>query len=91
VLACGGETSLVEARLHAGRAHQVRAHLAAAGFPIVGDDRYDDRYQQRGPGEPALRLHAAAVSFTHPVAGRPLTIEAPPPAWARLEQGERGR
>lgn len=33
-------TTLVEARLHAGRPHQVRAHLAGAGFPIVGDDRY---------------------------------------------------
>jgi 23S rRNA pseudouridine1911/1915/1917 synthase len=33
-------TTLVRAGLHAGRAHQVRAHLAAAGFPIVGDDVY---------------------------------------------------
>jgi len=95
VLARGAETALVEARLHAGRAHQVRAHLAAAGFPIVGDDRYDDRYDdrhhQRGSDGPALRLHAAAVSFTHPVTGKPLTIEAPPPVWARPERGSGGR
>jgi len=89
------ETSLVEARLHAGRAHQVRAHLAAAGYPIVGDDRYDPDFAARGaagdtiPGtaEPRLHLHAAAVSFTHPVTARPLTIEAPPPSWARAPRG----
>jgi len=86
----GLKTSLLEARLHAGRAHQVRAHLAAAGFPIVGDDRYDPAFAARGaagdtiPGtaQPRLHLHAAAVSFTHPVTARPLTIEAPPPSWA---------
>lgn len=85
-----GETSLLEARLHAGRAHQVRAHLAAAGYPIVGDDRYDPRFGARGAGGdtipgtavPRLHLHAAAVSFTHPLTAKPVTIEAPPPEWA---------
>lgn len=43
-------TTLVEARLHAGRPHQVRAHLAGAGFPIVGDDRYGP--PAAGPPEP---------------------------------------
>lgn len=84
------DTSLLEARLHAGRAHQVRAHLAAAGFPIVGDDRYDPDFSSRpaaddplpGTGLPRLHLHAAAVSFTHPATARPVTIEAPPPPWA---------
>jgi len=91
VLSRDAETALVEARLHAGRAHQVRAHLASSGFPIVGDDRYDDRHHQRETGEARLHLHAAAVSFTHPVTGKPLTIEAPPPAWAHSEQGPGGR
>ena len=71
---------LVRARLHAGRAHQVRAHLAAAGFPILGDPIY-------GPAASAalgLRLHAHTVSLAHPTTGRPLLIEAPPPAWAIL-------
>ena len=83
------QTALLEARLHAGRAHQVRAHLAAAGFPIVGDDRYDPHFAERPEGEvpstgaPRLHLHAAAVSFTHPATAKALTIEAPPPAWAR--------
>jgi len=83
VLERRARTALVVAHLHAGRAHQVRAHLAAAGFPIVGDDRYDPLYSERRAGAPRLHLHAAAVSFTHPTTARPITIEAPPPAWAR--------
>lgn len=87
------ETALVSARLHAGRAHQVRAHLASAGFPIVGDDRYDPRFGDRqAAGDtttipatqvPRLHLHAAMVSFTHPITSQALAIEAPTPPWAR--------
>ncbi|HEY4184345.1 MAG TPA: RluA family pseudouridine synthase [Polyangia bacterium] len=84
VLARRGATTLVEARLHAGRAHQVRAHLAAAGFPIVGDDRYGAGRTPAMDGGPTLHLHAAAVAFRHPTTGAPLIIEAPPPLWARL-------
>jgi 23S rRNA pseudouridine1911/1915/1917 synthase len=73
-----GDRTLVRVRLGAGRAHQVRAHLAAAGFPIVGDPKYG------GPAAPELHLHAASVSFTHPVSGEPISIAAPPPAWAMI-------
>lgn len=73
-----GETSLVEARLERGRAHQVRAHLAYVGAPVVGDDLYGEAQQ---PGD--LRLHASALAFVHPRTGQRLLIEAPPPAWAR--------
>ncbi|MDB4982009.1 MAG: Ribosomal large subunit pseudouridine synthase, partial [Myxococcales bacterium] len=64
---------------HAGRAHQVRAHLAAAGFPIVGDDVYG----RAAPGA-RLHLHAREIALRHPLTGAPLLIEAPPPAWAIL-------
>jgi 23S rRNA pseudouridine1911/1915/1917 synthase len=79
------ETSLVRARLSAGRHHQVRAHLAAAGYPIVGDARYGS-----APGEEPdearelLRLHALSVRFRHPVSGDTILIEAPPPDWAMI-------
>ncbi len=68
---------LVEARLSHGRAHQVRAHLAYLGIPVLGDATYGD-----GTSSEDLHLHAWAVSLVHPTTGKPLRIEAPLPAWA---------
>jgi 23S rRNA pseudouridine1911/1915/1917 synthase len=82
-----GATTLVRARLHAGRAHQVRAHLAAAGFPIVGDAVYGPEARAGASGGAApgrLRLHAHTISLAHPRTGAALLIEAPPPEWAIL-------
>jgi len=74
-------TALVRARLRAGRAHQVRAHLGAAGLPIVGDALYG---APAGGEAGRLRLHAASIAFTHPVTGAAILIEAPPPGWAMM-------
>jgi 23S rRNA pseudouridine1911/1915/1917 synthase len=73
-----GETSLVEARLAVGRPHQVRAHLAHLGSPVVGDDLYGAA-PETGP----LHLHAWTLTFDHPITGTRLTVCAPPPEWAR--------
>jgi RluA family pseudouridine synthase len=60
-----------------GRMHQVRAHLAAAGHPILGDVVYGRPH----PARPLrLCLHARRLSFPHPRSGERLTIEAPLPA-----------
>jgi len=59
-----------------GRTHQLRAHCAAIGHPILGDARYPD---ERGEltGQPrGLMLLARAAALTHPT-GRPLRLEAP--------------
>jgi 23S rRNA pseudouridine1911/1915/1917 synthase len=93
VTARHGDHALVRCTLLTGRQHQIRAHLAAVGFPIVGDKLYghgDDlfiRYCDEGlTGELAARfvlprhaLHAARVVFPHPDGGE-VTAEAPLPA-----------
>ena len=75
-------TALIEARLCKGRTHQVRAHLAYIGVPVVGDTTYGEA--SADPGTPtALHLHATAIVFKHPTTGQLLRIEAPLPPWAR--------
>jgi len=92
------EHALVRCTLLTGRQHQIRAHLAAVGFPIVGDKLYahgDEafmRYCDEGLvpdlltlfGLPRQALHAARVSFPHPGGGT-ITAESPlPPDLAAL-------
>jgi 23S rRNA pseudouridine1911/1915/1917 synthase len=75
-------TALIDARLCKGRTHQVRAHLAYLGVPVVGDTTYGE--PGADPEPPAsLHLHAVAIVFKHPTTGQLLRIEAPLPKWAR--------
>ena len=73
----GATTALLDVRLETGRTHQIRVHCAAIGHPIVGDATY-------AAGRPRLgvsrqMLHAARLSFDHPVTGKPLAFESPWP------------
>jgi tRNA pseudouridine32 synthase/23S rRNA pseudouridine746 synthase len=73
--------SLIEARPETGRTHQIRAHLAAVGLPILGDALYA---APSLPGLPlaTLALHAWALELTHPESGQLIHFEAPyPPAF----------
>lgn len=86
---CGGEhVSLVRCRLVTGRMHQIRVHLAALGWPIVGDPTYgqprwetvSDPAIARALEEfPRQGLHAWRLAFTHPMTNAPIAIEAPLP------------
>lgn len=70
------DTTLVEAVARHARRHQVRAHLAFAGHPIVGDRLYG------GPEEPGLArhfLHASRIALPHPTTAAELVFEAPLP------------
>ena len=73
-----GERTLVRATISKGKRHQIRAHLAAAGFPIVGDRRYG-AVPPEGPGKDRLMLHAAEVRFAHPMRGENVSVSAPLP------------
>lgn len=70
-----GDCSLLRCRLLTGRMHQIRAHCAAAGHPLLGDALYGG--DSRLIGRQAL--HCERVSFSHPISGRRLALSAPPP------------
>jgi 23S rRNA pseudouridine1911/1915/1917 synthase len=71
--------SLVKCRLHTGRTHQIRVHLAALGHPIAGDHIYGWPTSAQPPIERQL-LHAWKLIFTHPRTGQRLRLYADPPA-----------
>jgi 23S rRNA-/tRNA-specific pseudouridylate synthase len=66
----------VEAKPLTGRTHQIRVHLAEAGWPILGDALYG-----RGPTEfaPRLMLHASLLTFEHPVSKIEKSVQCPVP------------
>jgi tRNA pseudouridine32 synthase/23S rRNA pseudouridine746 synthase len=69
-LAVGEGAALVELSPETGRMHQLRVHLASIGLPIAGDSRYGGALMLAGAPVPRLMLHAAALEFPHPEAGR---------------------
>lgn len=64
--------ALLEVKIETGRQHQIRAHLAWLGHPVIGDPRY-------GKAGPRLGLHALRLSITRPKTGQRLSVETPAP------------
>jgi 23S rRNA pseudouridine955/2504/2580 synthase len=63
-----------------GRQHQLRAHMAMIGHPIVGDNKYDGEKVLADSGiEPKLHLHARRLIIPHPKTKAKLDVTAPLP------------
>lgn len=84
-----GSVSMVMCQLETGRTHQIRVHFESIGHPLLGDPVYH-RATRRGQ-RPAIKaplpvpfdrqaLHAYRLGLVHPVSGKGLSWEAPPPA-----------
>lgn len=83
----GSDQTLVEVTIRTGRPHQIRIHLAAAGYPLLGDPLYtvggvpypvtDNNLPV--PGDCGYHLHAYRLTLIHPRTGDILHFCAPPP------------
>jgi 23S rRNA pseudouridine1911/1915/1917 synthase len=76
--AFASKAALVECRLATGRTHQIRVHLSARGYPVIGDRTYGGAR----PGVaafPRQALHAVRLGFQHPATGETLTFDSPVP------------
>ncbi len=93
-LETGREFSLLDVVIFTGVTHQIRCHLAAAGFPIAGDALYGSpglpsafRLPPSPSSPPRHWLHAARLICTHPATGKSLDVSAPlPPDWPPIRQ-----
>jgi len=78
--------TLARVQLETGRTHQIRVHFAHIGYPIVGDPLYAGRRRIPAGATPAVlaalaafkrqALHAARLSFEHPVHGKRVSFES---------------
>ena len=81
--------ALLQCELESGRTHQIRVHMAHAGWPLVGDPLYGRGLRLPRGATPALAdalrgfkrqaLHAEHLAFAHPVTGEVLAFRAEPP------------
>ena len=82
--------TVVQAQLHTGRTHQIRVHASAIGLPLVGDKRYGAKKRLPKLASKELAeviehfsrqaLHAAKLSFIHPLTQEEMTFTSPNPA-----------
>jgi RluA family pseudouridine synthase len=69
--------SILRIVLQTGRYHQIRAQLAASGFPVAGDDKYGSGYKT---ADKSVLLHSWSLKLHHPKTNEALFFKADPPA-----------
>ena len=73
------DRALLDVRIETGRFHQIRAQLAHAGFPILGDQKYGTQTSMERSEELGIKnvsLFAYALTFTHPKTGKQMEFQA---------------
>lgn len=73
------DIALLDIRIETGRFHQIRAQLAHAGFPILGDQKYGTQTSMERSEELGIKnvsLFAYALTFTHPKTGKQMEFQA---------------
>ncbi len=88
VLTRRGNHALVDVQITTGRPHQIRIHLAAAGYPLFGDPLYGiggvpAENSRALPGDLGYLLHNSVLGFSHPITGRWIEIGCIPPPLLR--------
>ena len=79
--------SLVKLRLLTGRTHQIRVHMSAMGWPVLGDHLYaspESDARSAALGQTIQALHCISLSFAHPLSGTPLHFQSNPD-WPKLK------
>jgi 23S rRNA pseudouridine1911/1915/1917 synthase len=72
-------SALLRIALDTGRTHQIRVHMAAIGHPVCGDPQYGGAAVAGMYGLTRQFLHAARLSFPHPVTGEAVAVTSPLP------------
>ncbi len=80
ILAKTEQLSLVKVRIITGRTHQIRVHLKHRNAPVLGDQTYGSDKANKSYHVNRQMLHAYQISFSHPMTGKIIHLQAEPPA-----------
>ena len=87
-------STLLSIEIETGRPHQIRIHMAAKGYPLLGDPLYRAGGLPIATGEAipsdcGYQLHAYQIQFQHPVSKKAIEITAPPPDLLQVRSPQR--